>query len=209
MSDTLTQVIDKVQDLLLDGAGTLFSTATCTAAVRQALHDLNLRAPIHAATLITAIADQKEYELTDEPDAYLALGMHGLYLQGVLEYDTVIPFDTYTEDERLWFRLRTAQPADDVMIAHFTIPHTVSGLDSELTSTLSAFNDQVLVNGSCYHACIVRAAGKIESNNLDRNTPDNYRELARHFNQLYQAGLSRMSARRTVKYEPDLRRWAA
>jgi hypothetical protein len=121
----------------------------------------------------------------------------------------VIAYDTYTEDERIWFRLRTPQPAAEIMIAHFTIPHTINGLDSETESTMTAFNDQVIVNGAAYFACIVRALGKVESNNLDRNTPDNYRELSRHFNQLYQVGLARMTARRTVKGEPDTRAWPA
>ena len=60
MSDTLTQLIAKIQAQLLDD-GTRFTTATCTAALRAALKDFNLAAPVHAGTLIDVVADQYEY----------------------------------------------------------------------------------------------------------------------------------------------------
>jgi len=207
MTDNLTQLIDKVQELLLDGSGTLFSSTTCTAAVRQALTDVNLRVPIHAATTITAIADQKEYELTDEPDAENAIRMTSLYLQGANEYDTVLDFDSYVEDERIFFRLRTPQPAGEIMLTQFTLPHTINGLDAATESTIPSVYDQVLVVGAAYHACIIRGAGVAEANTLDKATPDSYRELARHFNRLFEQGIKHMALRRPIRFEPDTRAW--
>lgn len=207
MADTLTQLIDKVQDLLMDGAGTLFSTTTCTAAIRQALSEINLRAPIQAGTTIAAIAEQKEYELTAEADAVNAIRMTSLYLKGDDEYDTPLTFDTYFEDERIWFRLRAPLFEDEIMLAQFTLPHTVNGLDGEVESTLSALYDQVLVTGACMHACAVRSLAVVEANNLDKAASDNYRELARHFGRLFERGLSHLSRRRAVTYEPDARAW--
>jgi len=67
MTDTLTQLIAKLQPLLLDD-GTRFDTATCTSAIRQALKEFNLAAPIHAGDLVTPVLGQKEYEL-DVPTA--------------------------------------------------------------------------------------------------------------------------------------------
>ena len=63
MSDSLTTLTTKLQALLMDG-GTLFTSTTCTAAIRQALSRINVRMPIHAGTLIDTVADQYEYELT-------------------------------------------------------------------------------------------------------------------------------------------------
>ncbi len=64
MSDTLTQLVTKLQALLLGDADT-FSTATCTAAIRQALKQLNLTVPQHAAETQDAVSEQYEYELED------------------------------------------------------------------------------------------------------------------------------------------------
>jgi len=206
MTDSLTTLITKVQALLLD-SGTLFSTATCTAALRQALQDFNDRAPIIATTLITGVDARLEYELTSEADATLALAMLGLYLQGANEADTVLTYDVYSNDERIFFRLRSPVSSVDIMIAHFTIAHTINGLDGSVESTPLAKDDQVLVAGGCMHACIVRAVARVEGNNLDNASSDNYRELARHFQRLFERGLARAAARSAPVAERDTRAW--
>jgi len=45
MSETLTSLVTRIQAQLLDD-GTLFTTATITAGIRQALAEFNRRAPI-------------------------------------------------------------------------------------------------------------------------------------------------------------------
>jgi len=84
MTDTLAQIIVKLQELLLDD-GTRFTTDTCTAAIRQALKEFNLIAPIHAGTLVTPVTGQKEYEL----DVENALAIVDVLRQGK---------DVYTEE---------------------------------------------------------------------------------------------------------------
>src|SRR5512136_613877 len=64
MSDTLAQLITKLQALLL-GDSTTFSTDTCTAAIRQALLKLNLAIPQRAAETQSAVSEQYENELED------------------------------------------------------------------------------------------------------------------------------------------------
>jgi len=86
MTDSLTTLISKVQAQLLDD-GTRFTTATCTAALRAALKDYNFAAPVHAGTLITVVAEQKEYELSDEADAETAIE-----ILDILEQDCLSPF---------------------------------------------------------------------------------------------------------------------
>ena len=106
MADTLTQLIAKVQAQLID-AGTLFTTPTITAAMRQALADINLAIPQNAAVVITAIANQKEYELSDADPT--ALNVVDLLRQGSNDIDVSIPFYAYNEDSRVFFRLREAE----------------------------------------------------------------------------------------------------
>ncbi len=114
MSDTLTQLTTKLQAMLL-GDVTTFSTATCTAAIRQALLELNHQVPAHAAELVVANSEEYEYELSDQS----AMEIVDVLRQGTDTYNDFspsLPFDAYFEDDRPFFRLaqsgRFAQHSD-------------------------------------------------------------------------------------------------
>lgn len=187
MTASLTTLISRVQAQLIDD-GTRFSTATCTAALRATLKNVNERAPIFAGTRIDVIPDQKEYELSDEDSRAMSI-------IEILEWDsdgedhTPLPFDGYSEDERLFFRLRLALD-DGEILARYTIPHTINGLDSETESTPSARLDQIIVDGACAEALAYRAASRVETINLQQQVSDNYREAMQHFRQAYELGLT-------------------
>lgn len=83
MSDTLAQLITRIQAQLIDD-GTLFSTATCTAAVRQTLLRFNVAAPVQAGTLVDVVKDQRDYQLAEADFAGL------LDLLDVLEFFEVV-----------------------------------------------------------------------------------------------------------------------
>ena len=105
MTDTLTQLVTKLQSLLLGDADT-FSTATCTAAIRQTLKQLNFTVPQHAAETQDAVTDQYEYELEDST----ALTVVDVLLQGTDTYadiNTPLEYDWYFENDRPFIRLRT------------------------------------------------------------------------------------------------------
>jgi hypothetical protein len=175
MTDTLSSLISKVQAQLQDD-GTLFTTATVTAAVRQALNDLNRCAPLHAAVTLTAIAGQLVYELSDEDPA--ASGITDVLLDGDNDYSTGLAYDAYMEDGRWFFRLRAAQNHGETLIVQYTKPHTISGLDGSLDSTLSDDLNTALVDGACYYACLSRAAAGIESNNIEAQVAMNWMRIA-------------------------------
>lgn len=207
MADTLTQLIAKVQAILGDG-GTLFTTATCTAAIRQALHEYNRAAPIHAADLITGDNDQYIYELTDYDTN--AVKIFDILLQGddQNQIDTPIDFDQYNEDERLFFRLRQPVTTSDTLIVRYTKLHTISGLDSATESTAPAWDDQILVDGGAYFAILTRATARVESINLSKDQSDNYREIMTHFRTAFNLGLANIGQRKRVPVaEPDTRAW--
>lgn len=205
MTDTLTQLIARVQAQLIDD-GTRFTTATCTAALRACLKNVNERAPINAGTRIDVVANQKEYELTDEDSRAMSI-------LDVLKWDedgedhTPLLYDAYSEDERLFFRLRTALSSGE-LLARYTIPHTISGLDSEISSTPSARLDQILVDGACAEAIAFRAASRIETINLQQQVSDNYREAMAHFRNAYELGISAyIRDRRSPVSEPNTAAW--
>jgi hypothetical protein len=209
MSDSLTTLTTKLQALLMDG-GTLFTSTTCTAAIRQALGQLNLRMPIHAGTLIDTVDGQYEYELT----AALA-GATPLTVTDVLlsdpsggEYHVPLTFEHYIEDERWFIRLETPQAGSGQLIVRFSQAHTINGLDSETESTLSAQADVVLLDGAAAQACTIASAGKVEANNLDPQTADNYGKAATRFDIAFGSGIAALTRRRRIQRSvPDTRAW--
>jgi hypothetical protein len=209
MSDNLTTLTTKLQALLMDG-GTLFTSTTCTAAIRQALGQLNLRMPIHAGTLIDTVDGLYVYELT----AALA-GATPLTVTDVLladpsggEYDVPLTFEHYIEDERWFIRLETPQAGNGSLIVRFSQAHTINGLDSETESTLDAQADVVLLDGAAAQACTIASAGKVEANNIDPQVAANYGKAATRFDLAFRSGIAALTRRRRIQRSvPDTRAW--
>lgn len=207
MTDSLTTLIGKVQNILGDASGTYFSTALCTAAIRQALCEWNLRAPQFLAVTITGINNQYEYELSDEDAG--AIEIIDVLKQGpsANEIDKSLDFDDYIEDERVFFRLRSPVTTSNTLIVRYTIDHTINGLDSQVESTLPARYDQAIVCGGAFFAIFIRAVSRVETINLSQEQSDNYRELAPTFAQYFAQRLIQAAARKAPVGEPDTRAW--
>jgi hypothetical protein len=206
MTASLTTLISRAQATLADD-GTIFTTAMLTAAARLALSDFNLRAPVHAATLIDAVTDQHEYELTDEDP--LAISIIDILHQDddEQEFDVSITYDDYSEDERLFFRLRVPLDTGEIIIARYTIPHTISGLDSAVESTIPDSQDTTLLYGICYHAMCIRSADRVETINLAPAVVANYQNVTTRFLNQFERGLAKAAEKRSGVGEPDTRAW--
>ena len=205
MTDTLSQLIPKLQDLLL-GDTTTFSTATCTAAIRQALKELNLCVPRHAAETVAAASGQYEYELSDST----ALRIVDVLRQGTDAYadaSVSLNFDAYFEDERPFFRLRTPEADGTVLIVRYASPHTIDGLDGAAESSLPPFYDVVLLDGAAWQACLVRAAGTVETINYNPQVSENYAQLARFYATAFRTSLAALQHHCFPVSELDRRRW--
>jgi len=205
MTDTLTQLVTKLQALLL-GDSTTFSTATCTAAIRQALKDLNLAVPYQGADVVDAVSDQYEYELAEST----ALEIVDVLRQGTdtyNDYNVSLDFSAYFEDDRPFYRLRTPEDSSQHLIVRYTLPYTINGLDSETVSTLPALYDVVLLDGAAWQACLIRSAGTIETINMNIKVAENFAAMAAHFERQFKAGLKRLARRRAPVSEPDTRVW--
>ncbi len=199
MTQTLTQLISQVQTMFIDD-GTRFTTPTCTAAVRQALKDFNAAAPVHAAETRAVVAGQYEYEIEDPA----CLQVVDVLLEGTdaLAEDHVPQvFLPHVEDSRWFIRLQTPL-GSGTLIFRYTIPYTVSGLDSSLDSTLPALFDAVLLDGACYYCCVIRAASRIEQINLNPNVPDPWQAIAELYKTAFQAGLA-LAAQQGFAKVPD------
>ncbi len=207
MTKSLTTLISNAQALLLDD-GTRFTTATLTAAVRSALKEINQRAPINAASLIDVLENQRDYELSDNPDAEKAISLSDVLLWDS-DGDQHLPldFEEYNEDERILFRLRCPQIEGNFLIARFTIPYSVSGLDSATESTLPAFYDDVLLDGTCFWACQIRSIGRVETINLNQGVAENLRDAKIYFRQTFELGLALMAKKKPAVSEPRTSAW--
>jgi hypothetical protein len=205
MTDTLSQLIPKLQALLL-GDTTTFSSATCTAAIRQALKELNLSVPRHAAETVEAVSGQYEYELSDST----ALKIVDVLRQGTDAYadcSISLDFDAYFEDERPFFRLRTPEADGTTLIVRYACPHTIDGLDESTDSTLPPFHDVVLLDGAAWQACLVRAAGTIETINYNPEVSKNYAQLARFYETAFKTSLAALQHHCFPVSELDRRNW--
>lgn len=207
MTKSLTTLIANVQAMLLDD-GTRFNTATVTAAVRAALKEINQRAPVNQSTLIDAVTDQKDYELSDMADAETAIAISDILLwDSDGDYHTPIDYQPYDEDERLFFRLQTPRVAGEYILARFTQPHTVNGLDSATESTIPAYYDDVLIDGACFWSCQIRSLGRVETINLNQGVPENLRDAKIFFRQAFDYGLTIMSRKRPPMAEDRTPAW--
>jgi len=207
MSDSLTTLIGKVQNILGDASGTYFTTAIVTAAIRQALKEFNLVIPQYLAITITGVNDQYEYELSDQDS--LASSIIDVLRQGdnADELDVSLTYDDYWEDERLFFRLRAPITTSDTLIVRYTKDQTINGLDSEVESTIQARHDQVIVDGGALYAITIRATARVETINLSQDQSDNYREIAEQYRTAFKAGIADAQRRRAPVSEPDHRAW--
>lgn len=208
MADSLTTLISKLQALALDD-GTLFSTATCTAALRQALRQINLVLPVNAATTLDVVADQYVYELTDELTGATAIAITNVYLEDPSggEADTALNYHAYIEDERLYFRLNLPQTSGTLLVRYIQ-PHTINGLDSETESTLPDSYDPILLDGAASVLCTMAATGTVEANNLDPNTSANYGKSGAMFKASYDLAIKTVSQQRLApKGIPAARAW--
>lgn len=203
MTQTLTQLISQLQAMFIDDA-TRFSTATCTAAIRQSLKDFNAAAPVRAAETQTVVVGQYEYELTD----ITTLQVLDVLLEGT---DTAgedhrpLAFTPFFEDARAWIRLQTPL-GSGTLIIRYTLPHTVSGLDSATESTIPAIFDAVLLDGACYYCCVIRAASRIEQVNLNAAVPEPWQEIAALYKTAFETGLV-LAQRQPPARVPD-KAWA-
>ena len=199
MTQTLTQLTAQVQSLFIDD-GTRFTAATITAAVRQALKDFNAAAPQRLAETQDAVNGQYDYELTDlNVMAILDVLQEGA--DAAQEAHTPLPYSPYFEDGRAWIRLLTPL-GSGTLIFRYSLPHTLSGLDGAVESTLNAWQDGVLVDGACYYACLARAASRIETVNLNPDVPDPWQEIAALYQRAFNAGLA-LAGRPPAAQLPD------
>jgi hypothetical protein len=203
MSDTLTQLISRVQSLLGD-TGAIFPTTTCTAAIRQALTEFNRRVPQLINLTIPGESDQLIYDITiEDPNAIKVSDV----LQQAEGTDIPLTFDEYLESEHVFIRLRQSLSSTETLIVRYTTPHTISGLDGASESSLPASYDQIIVTGAAYWAIHIRATSRVEMINMSNELAGDYAQAMQAFRSFFEQGLSEAARRHTPPIDNDSRAW--
>ena len=206
MTVSLSTLISRVQSQLLDD-GTLFSTETVTASIRQALRDFNQHAPVNGAELVGVVAGQQIYELAGGSFPAQVLDVIDvLKNDGFTDNEEPLGFDKVFEDNRIFVRLREVEWSGNLLI-RYTWPHTINGLDGETETTLNSDQDQIIVNGACSYACLSRASGVIESNNLTQQIVRDWLSAADRYKSIFDFGVSRYESRPSPTSEPRSTTW--
>ena len=207
MTKTLAQLITDAQILLLDD-GTRFSTATVTAAVRSALRDFNIIAPSNQGEILDVTSGQKEYPLNALAFASL-IEVTNVQSYGTNTYNDEhidLPYDFYFDDDQPQVRLRTAL-SSGYLLVRFNVPHTVSGLDSETTSSIPAYYDNTLIHGACFYSCLIRATGRIETINLNQGVTEQLETVLTFYRSNFIFGLSQAIQRKPPKIQETTQTW--
>ncbi len=204
MADTLAQLTDKVQATLFDD-GSLFPDANVTAAARLALQDINRSCPQHAATTLTSVADQLVYELNDADPA--AASLTDIVLEGDNDIDEPLKFYGFVEDGRWFFRLAASQPAGETLRAHYSLPHTLNGLDGAADSTLTDELNIAALFGTVYYAAMMRATRAIEANNVSPNVARTWQDAAAAWKCRFEAALERVRKDPPARGLPSSHAW--
>jgi hypothetical protein len=63
------------------------------------------------------------------------------------------------------------------------------------------------LDGAAWQACLVRAAGRIETINMNESVSDTFMQMAEHFKLAFENGLIHLSQRHFPVSQPDQRSW--
>jgi hypothetical protein len=204
MTENLTTLTSKLQAMFIDD-GTRFNAATCTAAFRMALGEVNRSAPNHAATLEMVASGQYEYVLSGADYAGLISIVDVLRDDAAGQYVS-LDFRPYFEDGSPVIRLDEPERSGD-LIVRYTLPWQLNGLDGGTEFLLPDWFVPAFVAGGAFYALMIRAMSRVESINLAPDVSDNYRDALATYYTAFQQGLALLAVRGFPRGKADLRAW--
>lgn len=180
----LSALIDEVELELTDTGNATWSTTEITQHIRRALRQINQAVPRRAATNFVSVVDIREYSVA----AVSAMSGYQDILEVWYPYDPAEPGDW--PPTRVPFRITSQDtiylecdddPSGDAteqIRVFFTLPHTINGLDSASTTTLSAQMEALLVLGAAAFAVYRVGQLAIPAVTTSSWTPRQYRDWA-------------------------------
>ena len=195
MSTTLSSLRDRVELIVADSANAIWSTSDLDEAIRQALDAYSLARPQTLDTSITLTAAGNEIDIssittiTDVVEVWR-------------EYDATDPDDPpqkarfrHWPDLQVVYILGLDEPAQgEVVRIFYTVPHTLSGLDSATATTIPPAHESIVAQGAAAIAALSRALDLNEQVTVDRQTVAQQHQWAEALLEDFKRSLARVAA---------------
>jgi len=177
MPYSLTEMLDEIEKQLNDTTNLIWSTTLLTRAVRAALQEINRYYPRRTKNKIDCTAKTREYSLTSFTNLLALVDVWYPY-DSADPYPVQRPDWSMIDDDTLYLDVKDDPLATEDIRIFYLASHTINGLDSETSSTLSKILEELVIEGACAHACAIKAADVIGEINVDTSTPVHWREEA-------------------------------
>lgn len=153
----LAAIRDRVEQQLVDTGNAIWSTGLIDEGLRQALAEFSLALPVHQITTLTLSSDTYELDIST--------------ISGLLDVDRLwlpytaaspenppnwIGFDHWRDNDILYLGEYQGQSGDVARI-FYTAVQTIEDLDSATSTTLTALQESILVNGGAGFAATSRS----------------------------------------------------
>lgn len=213
MTATLSVLRDRVERVLADTGNSIWSTDDVDEAIRQALHEYSKTRPQRAAATLTLSADGREIDVSP---------LSGLLSVSEIwcDYDSNDPqwpenrrsFACWPDTAEVYITDDYEPQSGDVMRVFYTKLQTLSGLDSETTTSFSDDDESLIAAGAAGYAATSRAVDLAEQVTLDRLTAQQVRAWGLAKLQEFRSGLKTIARRMSLEGKsdvelPELDRW--
>jgi hypothetical protein len=215
---SLSELRDRVEQVLADTGNSIWSTGWIDEGLRQALAEYNLVLPYRGIDTLSLSGilseNEREIDLSGWSDVGVCIDIERVWLP--YESDdsepTIRSFEFWRELQTLYIKGGVAPDETDTARLFYTKPHTINGLDSETSSTVRTEHETLLVNGAAGHVAASRALDLTEQATISQIAGQQVRAWGLSMLQSFRAGLravGRSSSARGAAWVslPPLDRW--
>ncbi len=212
MAATLSDLRDRVEQVLEDAGNTHWTTGALDEAIRLTLDELSLIQPQRAVGTVTLAAAGREISLAALPPLLHVERVWWEYLAAAPDYPPAWRKFELWPGKNLWIDDGLEPQAGDVVRVFYTARHTLNGLDAATVTTLPDDQASLIVVGATGHAARSRALSVADRVNVDGWTSQRMNEWGEAQLKDFRNGLARLSRQAAARASgiagaPLLDRW--
>jgi hypothetical protein len=201
MSTTLTDLRDRVEQILADTGNAIWSTDDLSEAIRRALHEYSKHRPLQEIGTISLSSDGREVDASSLTGILAVTEIWCPYTAADPEFPPNRREFQYWPDETTIY---VSEPAyepqsGDTMRVFYLVMQTLNGLDSETTTTFSDDDETLIAEGAAGYAATSRAVDLAERVTLDRLTAQQIRAWGMAQLQRFRAGLKAVATAEAIR----------
>ena len=210
MSD-LTDLVDRIENLLKDASNDDWSTTEIDEALRLALSELSQVLPSRSVTTMDAVDGQWEYDISGVSGLIAVVEVWYPYLSTDSSWKRPHPCRwRMLDDDTLLLQHDGGEPDDtyDLRIFYDTM-QTINGLDEATATTVKEHEKVALVGGAAGDAAQAKARSTLGQVNVGSRTPEWYAAWGRARLKQFWAKIYAMSAREDASEDSRIGWWSA